>query len=208
MSTGFSPFQLQMGQSPCLISPLMTWVADTNIPHEDNDSLSAIALIEQLHLDVMEVQDNLLAAKISQLEFTNWHWSAEDVFLPGDKVMLSTENHHCEYMQAKSGQVTKFMPCFNRPFVVTKANPSKLVYTLELLNEPNHFATFHASLLWWHVPNNDNLFPSHALPCPGPVVTTDGEEEWHIKKILDKRMHGKGWQYLVWWAGWGRVRHR
>ena len=104
MFTGFSPFQLQMGQSPCLIPPLTAQVTpDTDIPHDDEDSPSAITLIEQLNLDIMEAQNNLLAAKVSQSEFTNQHWSTEDVFMPGDKVMLSTENCHCKYMQAKSG---------------------------------------------------------------------------------------------------------
>jgi hypothetical protein len=89
-------------------------------------------------------------------------------------------------MQAKSGRVTKFMPQFDGPFTVPKANPTKSVYTLDLPNKPNHFPTFHASLLRRFILNDNNLFPSRELSQPGPVVMPDGEEEWLIDKIVDK----------------------
>ena len=106
-----------------------------------------MVLIECLHMDVSEVQDNLLAAKILQAEFANCHCVDEDTFGVGDRVMLSMENCHHEYIQSKSGCVTKFMPCSDRPFLVTNANPGKLSYTLDLPNELNHFPTFHSSQL-------------------------------------------------------------
>jgi hypothetical protein len=50
------------------------------------------------------------------------------------------------------------MPRFDGPFVVTKANPSKSAYTLDLPNEPDRFPTFHASQLQKFVPNDDDKF--------------------------------------------------
>lgn len=38
---------------------------------------------------------------------------------------------------------------------------------------------------------------------PGPMVTEDGEEVWLVKKILDRRRRGRGWQYQVRWQGYG-----
>jgi hypothetical protein len=72
-----------------------------------------------------------------------------------------------------------------------------------LSNEPNRFPTFHASPLWRFIDNDNDLFPSHTLAKPGPVVTADGEEEWLVDKIINEWTHGRGHQYLVWWLGWG-----
>jgi hypothetical protein len=93
-------------------------------------------------------------------------------------------------MQKHDGRVVKFMPWFDGPFLVTRAHPEKSTYTLELPNEPDRFPTFHTSLLRKFIPNDPNLFPSHVLPQPGPVITPDGEKEWLIDQILDEQAHG------------------
>ena len=67
-STGFSPFHLKMGRSPCLIPPLTP--ASTMVTTAEVDAPQIIA---QLELDVMEAQDNLLAAKIHQAYHANEH---------------------------------------------------------------------------------------------------------------------------------------
>jgi len=69
-STGFSPFQLLMGRSPRLIPPLAP--SETkNIPHMLPETKPVTALIESIAFDVMQAQDNLLAAKVAQSEFAN-----------------------------------------------------------------------------------------------------------------------------------------
>jgi hypothetical protein len=206
VSTGFSPFQLRMGRSPRLIPPIAPALAEE--ASSDVDAASALVLIERITLDIEEAKDNLLAAKVAQAEFANRHRGDEIVYSVGDKVMLSTINRRRKYMQKNSDRVAKFMPRFNGPFLVIKVFPEKSVYTLDLPNEPNHFPTFHASLLQKFIPNDDNLFPSRALPQPGPVVTDNGEEEWFINHILDERARGKGKQYLVRWRGWGAEEDR
>jgi Chromo (CHRromatin Organisation MOdifier) domain len=175
------------------------------IASEDNEpeSISARSLIKRIELNVSEAQDNLLAAKILQSEFANRHRADEPSYQPGDKFMLFTENRRCEYMQRHSGRSAKFMPQFDGPFVVTKTNPSKSAYTLDLPNEPDRFATFHASELRKFVPNDDDKFPARKLSHPGLVMTPDGEEEWLIDRILDERVQGRGRRFLVRWHGWG-----
>jgi hypothetical protein len=143
-------------------------------------------LIKHITLDIKEAKDNLLAAKVAQAEFSNRHCGDEVVYSVGDKVMLSTVHRCHKYMQKNSDRVAKFMPRFNGPFLVIKVFPEKSVYTLELPNELNCFPTFHASLLRKFIPNDDVLFPSRALPRPGPVVTDNSEEEWFINCILDE----------------------
>jgi len=123
--------------------------------------------------------------------------------------MLSTVHRRHEYIQKHSGCVTKFLPHFDGPFLVTKSHPKKSLYTLELPNEPDRFATFHASLLCPHVPNNNNnLYPLHQLAQPGPIITEDSAEEWLIDRIIDECTPGRGWQYLVHWQGWGSEEDR
>jgi len=200
-STGFSPFQLLMGRSPCLIPPLTTALTDT-VTEEIPEAESAINLINDLALDVAEAQDNLLAAKVVQAEFANRHHGDEIVFKEGDKVLLSTKHRCCKYIQARSNRSTKFMPRFDGPYIVTRAFPSKSCYTLDLPNEPNRIPTFHSSLLRPYIPNDPDLFPSRSLPMPRPVVTPDGEEEWFVDWILDERRRGRGYQYLVRWSGY------
>jgi hypothetical protein len=148
------------------------------------DSVDALTLIEHINMNITEAQDNLLVAK------------------------LSTAHHQHEYVQAKSGRVTKFMPCCDGPFTITKANLSKSTYTLGLPNELNRFPPFHSSLLRHFVPNDNDLFPSWKLTQPEPVLTLDSEQEWLIDCILDKWIQGCGWQFLMHWQGWGMEEDR
>jgi hypothetical protein len=86
-STRFSGFQLNTGQSPCIIPPI--------VPLAENVTAEQITthdIITHVHLDVQEAQDNLLAAKICQAYHTNEHRAPEDIYEVGNLVMLSTEN--------------------------------------------------------------------------------------------------------------------
>ena len=179
-STGFSPFQLRMGHLPCLIPPIMPHTAG-HLANDEDECMAALPLIKRINTDVIEAQDDLLSAKLNQAEFANQHCAEEDVFSPGDKVWLSMEHCRWEYIQAKLGHMAKFIPRFDSPFIVTKVNPTKSSYTLELPNKPNRFTSFHSSLLHQFVPNDNNLFPSRKLSQPSPVITPEGKQEWLIE---------------------------
>ena len=184
-STGFLPFQLRMGRSLHVIPPFTSSDVVTQ-EQELTEAACAIALLESLAQDTAEAKDNLLKAKVAQAECANRHRGPEVTFKAGDKVQLSTEHCWCEYMQAKSGRVTKLMPCSDGLFTVIHAHPETSNYTIELRNEPNRFHTFHASQLRPFCSNDDELFPSCTLPQPGTVVTTCGQEEWLIRDIIDE----------------------
>jgi hypothetical protein len=62
-STGFSPFQLRLGQSPRILPPLTPGLPTT--------STSATEVIHRLQDNTAEAQDNLLKAKITQLIHSN-----------------------------------------------------------------------------------------------------------------------------------------
>lgn len=117
-------------------------------------------------------------------------------------VLLSTSHRRREYIRKGDKRAAKFMVRFDGPYKVLGADPDHSVYTLDLPSSMKIFPGFHASLLKPFKPNDSALFPTCTHAEPGPVVTEDGEEEWEVDRILDRRRRGKGWQYLVRWKGW------
>lgn len=198
-STGMSPFQLHLGRNPRIIPPLTQQPAAEGVPEDKR----ARALISQLELDVMEAQDNLLAAKATQATQANKHRTPEHTLEVGDKVMLSTKHRRREYMQKGDKRVAKFMPRYDGPYAIIETHPESSTYTLDLPNSPNIFPTFHSSQLRPYHPNDSTLFPSREFPRPGPVVTEDGQMENFIEKIVDEKKVGRGKKYLVRWVGYG-----
>jgi len=84
-STGFTPFQLCMGRSPCIILPLVLVKSSATVTDVD-----AWHVIRKLETDVFEVQDNLLKAKLSQAVNTDKHCMLTFLFTVSSRVRLST----------------------------------------------------------------------------------------------------------------------
>ena len=202
-SMGFVPFQLCLGLCPCIIPPLVNCSADTICSQFGPDSDNAQALLLQIKTDTMEAQDNLLLAKTQQALAANAHRGPELTYKVIDCVLLSTFHRHRNYMQRGDHRVAKFMVRYDGPYTISAAHPSSSTYTLDLSATMRIHPTFHTSLLRPYVPNEDSLFPGRADPKPGPVVTADGVEEFFVKRILDCRRRGRGWQYLMRWCGYG-----
>jgi hypothetical protein len=99
--------------------------------------------------------------------------------------------------------VAKFIPQFDGPYKIINSMPEFLAYTLDLPNSPNIFLTFHTSQLKRFTENDTALFPSHKHISPGPIMTSDGMEEYAIDKIIDEQHRGRGHQYLIHWVGYG-----
>jgi hypothetical protein len=180
-------------------------IADYNTPPDTpmcEGEVQVQNVIQQLADNIMDTQDLLTAAKISQVCHANKECAANPSFIVGSQILLATVNHRREYMQMKDGHVAKFMPRFDGPFEVIKAFPDSSTYMLRLPEHTKIHRTFHASLLHSFVNNDTSLFPSRALEKPGPVVTVDGEIEYFIEKILDECTRGRGKQFLVRWLGY------
>jgi hypothetical protein len=107
-------------------------------------------------------------------------------YLVGDKVMLVTLHRRREFKAGDKNRVAKFFPRWDGPFTVTKSFSETSSYTLNLPNSPNAFPTFHASLLKRFNENDAMLFPSHELERPGPILTENRLEEYHIERIVDE----------------------
>jgi hypothetical protein len=145
------------------------------------------SIISQIKSDVAKAQDALAGTKIMQAFFVEKTWGKEDKYLVGDHVMLATLHKHHEYKASDNSRIAKFSPCWDGPFTVTNAFPETSSYTLHLPNSPNVYPMFHASLLKWFNDNNASLFPSCEKERPGPVMTNDSLEEYHIGKIINER---------------------
>lgn len=201
-STGFSGFQLKLGRSPRVIPPLVP----TDLPDDlrgTPEAEIALNVADQVEADVAEAKDNLMAAKVAQANSANTSRGKEVVFKVGDLVMLSTFNRRRDYKRKGEKRVAKFMPRWDGPYEVEDTHPETSNYKLILPNSPMTFATFHASQLKAHCANDDVMFPGRAHAKPGPVMTTDGLEEYFIDKIVEARRCGRGWRYLVRWVGYG-----
>jgi hypothetical protein len=99
--------------------------------------------------------------------------------------------------------VAKFFPHYDGPHVIIDVHSATSSYTLELPNSPNIFPTFYASKLKHFFKNDATLFPSQELPQLGPILTSDGLEEFQVQEIIDSHWRGRGYLFLVQWTGYG-----
>lgn len=149
-------------------------------------NICASSVIEQLCLDVLEVKDNMLHAKISQSLSANEHHSNNFPFRMGDHVVLSTLHRQQDYKVKGKKWVAKFMPRYDGPYKITDTTPEISTVTINLPNHPNVFPTFHTSQIQPFVENDDALFLNRQLEEPAPVFVNN-KEEFIIDQILDKR---------------------
>ncbi|TFK78714.1 hypothetical protein K466DRAFT_457098, partial [Polyporus arcularius HHB13444] len=89
-STGFSPFQLHLGQSPRILPPLFDNAALQTSSSFPMDADSTVKLLRQIDTDVLKAQDNHLIAKLAQAQAVNHECGPEPLFKEGDLVMIST----------------------------------------------------------------------------------------------------------------------
>jgi hypothetical protein len=200
-STGYSPFQLRTGRSPHLIPPFAPAAPVSKVP---TDVLAA-NIIKCLETDFQDAQDNLLAAKFTQAKQANKTRGPDPDYKVGERVKLSTANRRGAYVRGgEKGQlhVAKYMPRFDGPFTIKAVHKECSTATLDMASQPHVFPVFHTSEIEPYVENNDELFPSRKLERPGPIITDLGEEH-EVADIIDQRKRGRGYQYLVRWAGHG-----
>jgi hypothetical protein len=179
-STGFSGFQLHLSRSPRVLPPIVP----NTVPIELQDAAdNADKLIQQLKDDVVEARDNLLLTKITQAHYADTTRGPDPHYKEGDLVMLLTTNWRHKYKKKGEKCSAKFLPRWDSPYLVIEAHPEASTYTLDI--KTNAFPIYHASQLKPHHPNDNALFPSHRLTQPGPILTSNGLEEYTVQEIID-----------------------
>lgn len=137
-----------------------------------------------------KITQNLEKARKTMEKFAN-RKRQEVVYEEGNLVMLRyTEDRPSPKLGLK----------FAGPFPVTKVI-NKVAYQLKLPTTWKCHNVFHVSLLKpFYSDNFDRPLPSK----PGPILI-EGNREWQVEEILDKKVSksGKYIRYLIKWRGYG-----
>jgi hypothetical protein len=146
---------------------------------------------------VLDAQDNLLGAKITQAGQSNKDRGPDPDYQIREHVKLNTKNRCGQYLRAGEGQCAKFMLRFDGPYVIIGVHKERSTLMLDMAAQPGVFPVFHTSEVEPYIKNDASLFPNRQLPCPRPITTEHGKEEWEIDEIIDERCRGRRVRYLV-----------
>lgn len=177
-----TPFMLNSGQHP--LTP-----ASIDIDHRVP---AAKEFTEDLHAALQSAKEAWEGAQARQAIYANQ--KRRDVnYKVGDSMLLSTKN-----IRLKSPGARKLLPRWIGPYkIVKQINP--VAFQLELPDALKIHDVFHASLL--------RPYQSDGQFHPPPTILIEGEEEFEVDRILDRRdrplRKGQQRQYLVKWLGYG-----
>ena len=201
-STGFSPYYLNYGYDPHLpIDAAMD-------PSRISNNPTAADRIQQLHDSIRMAKQNIAEAQNRQAHYANLK-RREIELVVGQKVFLSTQ-----HLSLKDKDRTKkLLPRFIGPFSVKRVL-SPVAYELDLPATMRIHPVFHISKLKLLKPRDLVSFPASAAADPNQVsrpppelINEDGEEEWEVEKIVNRRTikqknNRQRVEYLVSWKGY------
>ena len=190
-STGRSPYELLYGFNPR--TPIDVAVAPflPKVP-------AAIDRAARIKNAISFARDRLLTAQQRQARNADRH-RREAAFNVGDQVLLSTEG-----LQLKHG-TNKLCSRFIGPFAVSKV-VNRNAYTLVL---PPQLQALHPTFNIEKLkPYRDGraAFPDrpqrYDRPPPDIERDSNGDEQFHVERVLAKRTTRRSKQYLVAWKGY------
>ena len=194
-STGMSPFYLATGQNPFTPASLLCSSAIESNVHSTNEFLEHMSTLIKI------ASENLSEAQQRQSQYANTK-RREEVFQVGDKVLLSAKNISLDTQARRPTK--KLQPRYIGPYEVIQVI-SPVAYKLKLPETLRIHPVFHVSLLKSYQDNPQEFEGRTVLP-PAPIITSEGQEEFEVEKILDQRVRKQGGkstvEYLVKWKGY------
>lgn len=180
-SIGMTPFYANYGYHP----KLSITVDDDTVPAA-SDHLRRVRELHQL------AQDNIKKALEKHTFWANKKRSEGPDFQVGDRVWLLRRNIRTTRPSSKL-DFKKLGPYRIREKIGERA------YRLRLPSTMDMHPVFHVSLLEKYTPNP---YPARTSPPPPDPVVTNGEDAFHVEKILDSRWRRDQLQYFVHWEGY------
>ncbi|KAJ8332896.1 hypothetical protein SKAU_G00417920 [Synaphobranchus kaupii] len=181
-ATGKSPFEVSLGYLPPLF------------PDQEAE-IAVPSLATHMHR-CLKIWRDARAALLSTAErnrrVADRHRTPAPEYKPGDSVWLSSKDIP---LQSTSH---KLQPRFIGPFkILSIINPTSV--KLSLPPSLKIHPTFHVSCIKPY--STDPLCPPDPPPPPPRII--DNHPAFTVKKLLDIRKRGRGFQYLVDWEGYG-----
>jgi hypothetical protein len=171
-SSGFAPFELNYGYMPTM---------NTGFAPQSISVPGVKHFVERALQNLTEAHDAIIESRVRQTHNANRRRRADDQFIVGDLVYVSTAD-----LSLPKGRASKLLPKYVGPFKVLEAQTSTSSYKIELpaqLRARNLHDRFHRSKLRPYHANDDALFPHREAHKFYDFGTPD-DQEWLVEEIL------------------------
>ena len=151
---------------------------------------------QQAVWNLLDAHNTILEHRIEQMHYSNTCCKPSIEYQINDLVYLSMKN-----LALPKHRAQKLMPKFIGPYKVLKAMNNSLNITIEL---PQEFKdrrinpTFHTSLVWPYIKNDDILFPKRDTKVHYDFGNNE-DQEWLIEEILAHKWNNNDLEFQVKW---------
>ena len=161
---------------------------------------NAIVIVSEYSDRIASLRSEMLKAQTKQKLYAD-HKRRAERFVVGDWVYITTQ-----HLRAPDDRSSKLKYKYAGPYQITK-QINEVTYELQLHHRQGKqpYNGFHVSKLRRFYPRLHRFADDRAddVPFP-PDIDEDGDEEYEVAEILDKRRVGSVVKYLVRWKGYSR----
>jgi deoxyuridine 5'-triphosphate nucleotidohydrolase len=183
-TTSFTPFFLNYGYHPKFGTSVQ----------KDSANPSALLNHQIIQQNLEKTKDLIRKAQDYQKAYFDKKHRHLD-FQVGDFVLLNSENITVDNQREQKSK--KLAQRFIGPYkIIRKISP--VAYELQMPESTKVHTVFHISKLKEYKNSNSFNRTSHSRPDP---ILSDGQEEWEVENLMDKRIFRGRTQYLAHWKG-------